>query len=253
MKKTLFFLYGVVAYTAFMATILYAIGFVGNFIVPTTIDGIPQLPFWQALLINTGFLLAFAFQHSIMARPAFKEWWTRYVPVPVERSTFVLLASIILATMMTNWQPMGGVVWNIENELVQTVLFVFYLLGWAIVFLATFMINHFELFGLRQVWLHFRNQPYTHLRFRIPYLYKYVRHPLYLGFLIAFWSTPLMTVTHLLFAVATTGYILVAIQLEERDLITVHGQQYQDYRKQVPMILPLGTKQAPAVPADANA
>lgn len=242
MKKTLFLLYGIVSYLAFFGTILYAIGFTGNLLVPKSIDGIPEVPLWQALLTNTAFLLLFAVQHSTMARPAFKRWWTQYVPKPVERSTFVLLTSVILSTMFAFWQPMGGVVWQIENETAKVVLLALFLLGWAMVFLATFLINHFDLFGLRQVWLYFRGQPYTHLPFRVPFLYKYVRHPLYLGFLIAFWSTPVMTVTHLLFALATTGYILTAIQLEERDLVAHFGQRYRDYRKQVPMILPLGAK-----------
>ncbi len=242
MKKTLFLLYGIVSYFAFFGTILYAIGFTGNLLVPKSIDGIPEVPLWQAIGINTAFLLLFAVQHSTMARPAFKRWWTQYVPKPIERSTFVLITSIILSSMFAFWQPMGGVVWQIENETVKVVLLALFLLGWAIVFLATFLINHFDLFGLRQVWLYFRGKEYTHLPFRVPFLYKYVRHPLYLGFLIAFWSTPVMTVTHLLFALATTGYILTAIQLEERDLIAHFGQRYRDYRKQVPMILPIGTK-----------
>ncbi len=242
MKKTLFLLYGVVSYLAFFGTILYAIGFVGNLLVPKSIDGIPEVPLWQAILTNTAFLLLFAVQHSIMARPAFKRWWTQFVPAPIERSTFVLFASVILMFMMGFWQPMGGVVWSIENETARAILLVCYLIGWAIVFLATFLINHFDLFGLRQVWLHFQGKPYTHLPFRTPFLYKIVRHPLYLGFLIAFWSTPVMTVTHLLFALATTGYILTAIQLEERDLVGHFGQLYRDYRSRVPMILPLGKK-----------
>ena len=242
MKKTLFLLYGVVSYLAFFGTILYAIGFVGNLLVPKSIDGAPKVPLLQAILTNTAFLLLFAVQHSVMARPAFKRFWTQYVPKPIERSTFVLFTSIILSSMFALWQPMGGIVWQIGNETAKTALLAFYLLGWAIVFLATFLINHFDLFGLRQVWLHFQGKPYVHLPFRIPFLYKYVRHPLYLGFLIAFWSAPVMTVTHLLFAVATTGYILIAIQLEERDLVDQFGQHYRDYRKQVPMILPIGSK-----------
>lgn len=242
MKKTLFLLYGVVAYLAFFGTILYAIGFVGNLFVPKGIDGVPEVSLWQALLTNTAFLLLFAVQHSTMARPAFKRWWTKFVPKPIERSTFVLLTSIILSSMFAFWQPLGGIVWQTDNETVRVILLAFYLLGWAIVFVATFLINHFDLFGLRQVWLYFTGKEYTHLPFRLPFLYKYVRHPLYMGFLIAFWSTPVMTVTHLLFALATTGYILTAIQLEERDLISHFGQKYRDYRNSVPMILPIGKK-----------
>lgn len=244
MKKTLYFLYGVFSYLAFFVTFLYAIGFVGNLVVPKSIDGIPEVPLWQALLTNAGFLVLFALQHSIMARPAFKRWWTKFVPEPIERSTYVLLTSIILAAMMALWQPMGGVVWTIESEAVRSVLLVTYLLGWAIVFVATFLINHFDLFGLRQVWMYFIGKPYTHLPFRVPFLYKYVRHPLYFGYLIAFWSAPVMTFAHLLFAIATTGYMLTAIRFEERDLTAHFGQRYRDYRKQVPMIIPIPRKPA---------
>lgn len=242
MKKAIFLLYGAVAYLCFFGTILYAIGFVGNLIVPKTIDGTPQAPLLQALLTNTGLLLLFAFQHSIMARPAFKRWWTQFVPEPIERSTFVLFSSLCLMLLMSQWQPLGGVVWSIESPLAQGVLMALYLLGWAIVFLSTFLINHFDLFGLRQVWLHFLGKPYTHLPFRTPFLYKAVRHPLYMGFLIAFWATPMMTVTHLLFALATTGYILTAIQLEERDLITQFGDKYRNYRRSAPMLIPFSKK-----------
>lgn len=242
MKKTLFLAYGVASYFAFLGTILYAIGFVGNLLVPKSIDGAPQAPLLQAILTNAAFLLLFAVQHSVMARPAFKRWWTQFVPEPVERSTYVLFASVILSSMMALWQPMGGTVWQVENEAVRTVLLVFYLTGWAIVFLATFFINHFDLFGLRQVWLYFQGKKYTQLSFRIPFLYKYVRHPLYMGFLIAFWSTPVMTVTHLLFAVATTAYILIAIQFEERDLVAHFGDRYRRYRQQAPMLIPFTKK-----------
>ncbi|HYF31657.1 MAG TPA: NnrU family protein [Chitinophagaceae bacterium] len=242
MKKILSLLYGLVCYLAFFGTILYAIGFVGNLIVPKTIDSAPQVPLVNAILINGSLLLLFALQHSIMARPGFKKWWTTIVPEHLERSTYVLLASLCLMLLMWQWQPIGGMVWSTENETIKTVLLVLYLVGWAIVLLSTFLINHFDLFGLRQVWLYAAGKPYTHLPFRVPFLYKHVRHPLYLGFLIAFWATPVMTVAHLLFAALTTAYIFTAIQLEERDLHKVYGEKYGSYKKQVPMIVPFSKK-----------
>src|SRR5690606_20374768 len=244
MKRVLFLLYGVVSYFAFFGTILYAIGFVGNIVVPKTIDGEPQLPFGKALLIDAGLLLLFALQHSIMVRPGFKRRWTKIIPPALERSTFVLLASLCLMLMMWQWQPLGGVVWEIQNTTLQNILFVVYLIGWGIVFISTFLIDHFDLFGLRQTWLYFRGKPYTNLPFRVPLFYRFVRHPLYFGFLIAFWATPLMTVTHLIFAVLTTGYIFTAIQFEERDLVNHFGESYRKYRKQAPMIIPFSKKKA---------
>lgn len=238
MKKVLFLLYGIICYCAFFGTILYAIGFVGNLFVPKSIDSAPQTTLLSAVLINASLLLLFALQHSIMARPAFKRWWTKFIPEPLERSTYVLLASLCLMLLMWQWQPMGGVVWNIENRALKAILSIAYLSGWSIVFTSTFLINHFDLFGLRQVWLYFRGKPYTQLPFRLPLFYKMVRHPLYLGFLIAFWSAATMTVAHLLFAILTTGYILVAIQFEERDLITHFGEQYRRYKRWVPMLVP---------------
>ncbi len=244
MKKIFSLLYGLVSYFAFFGTILYAIGFVGNIIVPKTIDGAPEVPLATAILINASLLLLFALQHSIMARPSFKAWWTRIIPQHLERSTYVLLASLCLMLMMWQWQPIGGVIWSIENKTVETILLVTYLIGWAIVFLSTFLINHFDLFGLRQVWLYSINKPYTQLPFRVPLFYKFVRHPLYLGFLIAFWSTPVMTIAHLLFAVLTTGYILTAIQLEEKDLMHAYGEKYSSYKKRAPMIIPFSKRKA---------
>ena len=238
MKKIISLFYGLVCYLAFFGTILYAIGFVGNLVVPKTIDSKPQLPLLDAVLIDASLLLLFALQHSIMARPAFKNWWTKFVPQHLERSTFVLLASLCLMLMMWQWQPIGGTVWSIENETVKGLLLITYLIGWAIVFLATFLINHFDLFGLRQVWLYFRGKPYTPLPFGVPLLYRFVRHPLYLGFLIAFWSAPVMTAAHLLFCILTTGYILTAIQFEEKDLLNHFGEKYRKYRNGTPMIIP---------------
>lgn len=242
MKKILSLLYGLVCYLAFFGTILYAIGFVGNLVVDKTIDSQPQVPLWNAILINAGLLLLFALQHSIMARPGFKRWWTTIIPHHLERSTYVLLASACLILLMWQWQPIGGIIWSTSNETVANILFVVYLIGWAMVFLSTFLINHFDLFGLRQVWLYFQGKPYTQLMFRTPLFYRYVRHPLYLGFLIAFWATPVMTVAHLLFALLTTGYIFTAIQLEERDLQNAFPETYGKYKKSVPMILPFGRK-----------
>src|SRR4026208_496523 len=185
MKRLPFLLYGVVCYFAFFGTILYAIGFVGNIIVPKTIDSKPETSFVDALLINASLLLLFALQHSIMARPNFKKWWTKIIPEELERSAYVLLASLCLMLMMWQWQPMGGIIWSTENAVIKNILLITYLLGWTIVFISTFLINHFDLFGLRQVWLYFRGIPYTHLPFRVPFFYRFVRHPLYLGFLIA--------------------------------------------------------------------
>jgi protein-S-isoprenylcysteine O-methyltransferase Ste14 len=246
MNRILAFTYGVVAYAIFFATFLYAIGFIGNFAVPTTLDGPASAPFLQALLINLGLLAAFALQHSVMARPAFKRWWTQFVPQPVERSTYVLFSSLALIAMFVFWQPMGGTIWNVTDPIGQGVLYALFGLGWAIVLVSTFLINHFDLFGLRQVWLHLRGREYTHLKFGTPWLYKYVRHPLYVGWFLAIWATPTMTVAHLLFAAGTAAYILIAIQLEERDLIGHHGADYVDYRKRVPMLIPrFGKKPAP--------
>ncbi len=242
MKKIISLLYGVICYFAFFGTILYAIGFVGNIVVPKSIDGPAEVSLFRAIVTNAALLLLFALQHSIMARPAFKRWWVKIIPEHLERSTYVLLASLCLMLLMWQWQPMGGVIWTVENKIIRTVMLCTYLLGWSVVFVSTFLINHFDLFGLRQVWLHFNGKPYTQLPFRLPFLYKVVRHPLYLGFLIAFWSTPVMTAAHLLFAALTTLYILTAIQFEERDLIKTFGVRYGNYRKWVPMIIPFSRK-----------
>lgn len=234
------FFYGVVCYLAFFATFLYAVGFLGNFAVPKSIDSGPQSPFLLALAINSALLALFALQHSVMARPWFKAAWTRIVPVPVERSTYVLFSSVALLLLFWKWQPMGGVVWNVENTAGRLGLNALFAVGWLTVLAATFLINHFDLFGLRQVWLYLCRRPYTQLEFRTPGLYRYVRHPLYVGWLLVFWSAPVMTAAHLVFAIATTAYILVAIQFEERDLVRMHGE-YAEYRRQVPMILPIGS------------
>jgi protein-S-isoprenylcysteine O-methyltransferase Ste14 len=216
--------------------------------VPTTLDGEPTGPATKGLLINLGLLGLFAIQHSVMARPTFKQMWTRWVPVPVERSTYVLFSSLALIVLFWQWRPLGGVLWDVSAPTGRAALYSLYAAGWGVLLLSTFLINHFDLFGLRQVWLHLRGREYTPLRFRTPLLYRVVRHPLYVGWLLIFWSTPLMTTAHLVFAVMTTAYILVAIQFEERNLIDEHGDRYRDYRDQVPMLIPLlrGAQRGPA-------
>src|ERR1041384_1007498 len=242
MGRIISFVYGVVSYLVFFVTFLYAIGFVGNLLVPKSIDtGVPA-SFGRALLVNAVLLGIFALQHSIMARPGFKRWWTRFVPQPIERSTYVLLSSLALILLFWQWQPMPRVLWSVENPAVRLGLWVLFFLGWAMVLTSTFLINHFDLFGLRQVYLYQRRQEYSNIGFKTPFLYRFVRHPLLLGFIIAFWATPRMTVGHLIFALATTAYMLIAIQLEERDLVSYHGAAYEDYRRKVSMLLPTPKK-----------
>lgn len=236
------FAYGVVSYAIFFATFLYALGFVGGFIVPKGIDSAPAVPLGAALLVNTGLLALFAVQHSLMARPFFKAWLTRIIPQAAERSTYVLASSLALIALFWLWQPMGGVIWNVENSLGRGILWGGFGFGWGLVLVTTFLINHFDLFGLRQVWKFLLSRPYTHLKFVTPGPYKLVRHPLYVGWLCAFWFTPHMTAAHLFFAVMTTAYILIAIQLEERDLAGAHPE-YASYRDRTPMLVPnLGGK-----------
>jgi protein-S-isoprenylcysteine O-methyltransferase Ste14 len=227
-----------IAYAVFFASFLYAVGFVSGLLVPKTIDSGVPMPFMTALLVNLVLLSIFALQHSIMARPVFKRWWTRIVPEVVERSTYVLFASLSLALLCWQWEPMPAVVWGIGNPLVATAVLVVAFIGWFIVLTSTFLINHFELFGLHQITNNLTNRPMPPVRFRTPLYYEFVRHPIYLGFIIAFWAAPVMSVGHLLFAAATTAYIFIGIALEERDLIAIFGDQYRHYRKEVAMIIP---------------
>jgi protein-S-isoprenylcysteine O-methyltransferase Ste14 len=230
--------YGAVCYVVFLAAFLYAIGFVGNLVVPRSIDRGVEASIGEAAVVNVLLLGLFAVQHSAMARPVFKRWWTRLVPSTIERSTYVLISSLVLLFMFWQWRTMPAIIWDVAWTPGRAVLWVLFAAGWMTVLLSTFMISHFDLFGLRQVYLAWRGTPYTDLQFRTSLLYRVVRHPLMLGFIVAFWAAPTMTAGHLLFAVATTGYILIAIQLEEHDLNAALGDQYRHYRGRVPMLIP---------------
>ena len=238
MSRIVFFTYGCGCYTVFFASFLYAIGFLGNFLVPKSIDSGTQGALVPAALINSLLLVAFGVQHSVMARPGFKKWWTRFVPQPIERSTYVLLSSLLLFLLFWAWRPMTSVVWKIDHAMAQLILTGLMFAGFLIVLYASFLIDHFDLFGLRQVFLYLRGKEYTDKPFATPTLYKLVRHPLYVGWIVAFWATPDMTYGHMLFSIVTTAYMFMAITLEERDLGRFLGDDYRRYRERTPMILP---------------
>jgi protein-S-isoprenylcysteine O-methyltransferase Ste14 len=246
MGRFIAFLYGLVSYLVFFGTILYAIGFVTGLVVPKTIDSGTIVPLGEAIIVNLLLMSLFAVQHSVMARRQFKEWWTQYVPKSVERSTYVLFASLTLVLLFWQWRPIPATVWHVADPQTSAALLALSLVGWVLVFASTFMINHFELFGLHQVANNLAGRPMPEARFKTPVLYKMVRHPIYLGFIIAFWAAPIMTLGHLLFAAVTTANIFVGIALEERDLVAQFGEEYRRYRRNVSMLIPWRRSAAPA-------
>lgn len=253
MQRWIILIYGILNYLVFFGVFLYAIAFTGNFLVPVTLDAAPFSPLMTAIAINLLLLGVFAIQHSLMARPFFKRWLTRIIPEPAERSTYVLASNLAMILMFIFWQPIGPEIWSITNPIASSVIYGLFFTGWAVIFTATCMTNHFDLFGLRQVWLNFQGKPYTQLKFGRRGFYKSVRHPLYVGWLMVFWSAPVMSASHLLFSVGCTVYILTAIQLEEKDLVDALGVDYQRYRNEVPMLIPrLGGGRNPNVVSDSG-
>jgi len=239
MSRVLALLYGVVCYVFFLGVFLYAVPFIGGFLLFKNInEPVRDEPTTTAWVINSLLLAAFALQHSVMARPGFKQWWTKIIPQPIERATYVLMTNIVMVVLFIQWRPIAGVVWDVQHPTGRNVLWGLFALGWLIVLVTTFLINHFDLFGLRQVWLYFRGKEYTHLTFRTPGPYRFIRHPLYVGWMTAFWAIPTMTVGHLYFALGCTAYMLIAIVFEERDLITYHGDTYKEYTKRTGKLLP---------------
>ncbi|MBI4243475.1 MAG: isoprenylcysteine carboxylmethyltransferase family protein [Planctomycetes bacterium] len=236
-------IYGLICYAIFFLSFLYAIAFIGNItlngIVPKTIDSGTEGDLTKSLFVNALLLGLFAIQHSVMARQGFKKWWTQIIPKPAERSTYVLLSSLLLCILYWQWEPLLQPIWTLDNETGKLIIQTLFWFGWGIVLISTFMINHFELFGLQQVFYHAKGKEFQYPSFRTPALYKFIRHPIMLGFIIAFWAAPKMTLGHLIFSVATTGYIFIGIMLEERDLVSFHGEKYKKYKKEVSMILPI--------------
>lgn len=239
LSRVLTLIYGVFCYLAFVLSCVYAAGFIGNIFLAKSLDSNGQESLIIALLIDVGLLGIFALQHSVMARQKFKDWWVQLIPQPIERSTYVLFSSLALILVFWQWRPIGITLWQLDNLVAQIIFYFLFSLGWIILLVSSFLINHFDLFGLRQVYLYFEEQKYTSLKFKTPVFYQYVRHPLYIGWLLIFWMTPIMTVAHLIFALVTTIYILVAIQLEEKDLVNIYGEKYKNYCREVPMLIPL--------------
>lgn len=238
MKRAFFLAYGVACYAVFFATFLYLIGFVGNLFVPRSVDVGPAAPPLAALVTNLGLILLFGVQHTVMARPAFKQRWTRIVPRPIERSTYVLITSVVLILLFWLWRPITAVIWDLELLVTIAIMWGVFFVGILTVLTSTFVIDHFDLFGLRQVWLSFRERPYTFPGFKVTWYYRFVRHPIYVGWMLFFWATPTMTAGHLLLAAGMTAYMLIAIVYEERDLVRFHGDDYLRYREKVPKLIP---------------
>ena len=238
MKKLSILIYGILAYVGFLGVLVYAIGFIGNFAVSNSLDAMTSITFSQALMINLGLLAAFSLQHSGMARKGFKAWITQFIPKSAERSTYVLLSNFAMILLFVFWQPMGGVIWSVESSLTKTVMITLYMFGWSLVVISTFLIEHFELFGLKQVWYQFKGQSLPKAKFVSPALYRYVRHPMYVGWIVVFWAATTMTVAHLIFALLCTAYIVIAIRFEEKDLNDELGEAYSNYQREVPMLIP---------------
>lgn len=238
MRRWLFFIYGVTGHLLFLATFAYLAGFVGNLLVPKAIDTPSPASLTEALAVNLGLILLFGLQHSVMARPEFKRWWTRIIPQPIERSTYVLISNVVTFVLVWGWQGIDLVLWDVQQPLGRSLLWVLFAAGWLLVFIASLMIDHFDLFGTRQVWLHLLGRESAPPEFRVPGLYRWVRHPLYVGWALAFWATPTMTLGHLVFASSLTVYMVLASKIEERDLVRFFGRQYEDYQRRVPAFVP---------------